>query len=275
MARGANRRKLLEKQPNCCFCGGKAKATTIEHAPPKVFFRNKQRPAGLEFPACRRCNNGSSQQDQVASYFSVTSGLVEESKETANKLLQGIANNTPDVLKLLSHRSEERMIVRGESQNMVIANIHPNLRRKWINLWVAKQAFALWYHHTGEIIDQNGLVSVNWITNHALMQRGLPEELLNLAVSEGSLEQGKIQVSDQYFYRFQVSKEEDIGIFMIGAHDASIYVATKFNARHKDLSSKRFLKYGDLYRTNSVKGIHAVPIHALSKIKENAAGFIP
>jgi len=34
-------------------------ADTIEHMPPIQMFRLRQRPKGMEYPACRGCNNGS------------------------------------------------------------------------------------------------------------------------------------------------------------------------------------------------------------------------
>jgi len=35
--------------------------------PPVMMFIRKQRPKGLEFPSCRKCNNGTSKSDLVAS----------------------------------------------------------------------------------------------------------------------------------------------------------------------------------------------------------------
>ncbi len=43
--------------------------TSREQAPPIVMFVNKDRPKGLEVPACDRSNHGSSQSDQVAAFL--------------------------------------------------------------------------------------------------------------------------------------------------------------------------------------------------------------
>ena len=270
--RGANRRKFLSNNQFCCFCGGFVRATTIEHAPPLVFFRDKQRPAGLEFPACKRCNNGSSQLDQVASYFAITSGLVEGNDEYASKLLQGISNNTPEVLRHLSHSRDEVISVRGEDRDMVVVSLNPKLARLWINPWIAKQAFALWYLHAGYPIDGEGFVSVKWLTNHALMERGLPENLFEIAQFEGELAQGKKRVSDQFFYRYQISAELGVGVFAIGGHDGSLFFAAVYSKKHHQLSAIRLMKQGDVFRTNKGKGIHAVPAHAMAKLKRKGNG---
>lgn len=267
MPRGAHRRRYLIENPYCCFCGGGVKATTIEHAPPRVFFKDKKRPAGLEFPACERCNHGSSQLDQVASYFSLVSGLVEDNVEYTSKLLKGISNNTPKVLQLLSHKSNEVINVRGEKRPMVVASLSPKLARLWINPWIAKQAFALWYFHAGYPIDKHGLVSVRWITNHAIMEKGLPDGLFEIAQLEGRLAHGKKQVSEQFFYRYQVSADLGVGIFVIGGHDGSVFFAAVYSKKHHELSAIQALKHGDVFRTNKGRGIHAVPPHALDRIK--------
>ncbi len=56
---------LLCRFPCCIYCG--AVADTVEHMPPVTMFRRKQRPKGLEFSSCRRCNHGTSKSDLVAS----------------------------------------------------------------------------------------------------------------------------------------------------------------------------------------------------------------
>jgi len=59
--------QLLSSSPWCIYCGGSQPADTIEHMPPVMMFIRKQRPKGLEFPSCRKCNNGTSKSDLVAS----------------------------------------------------------------------------------------------------------------------------------------------------------------------------------------------------------------
>jgi hypothetical protein len=47
-------------------------ADTIEHMPPIQMFRLRQRPKGMEYPACRRCNNGTGVSDLIASLLGRT-----------------------------------------------------------------------------------------------------------------------------------------------------------------------------------------------------------
>ena len=61
--------KVLQRCQRCIYCGGLNLASTIDHMPPRVFFRLSQRPKGLEFPACIDCNRGTSKADLVAAFF--------------------------------------------------------------------------------------------------------------------------------------------------------------------------------------------------------------
>ncbi len=49
-------KRFLEKHPRCCFCGGEVAATTEDHQPGRVFFRDRQWPENFSFPACEPCN---------------------------------------------------------------------------------------------------------------------------------------------------------------------------------------------------------------------------
>ena len=62
-AAAQHRRQFLKTHTHCAFCGGSALATTIEHCPPRAMFQNRQWPEGFEFPSCKSCNLGTSDQD--------------------------------------------------------------------------------------------------------------------------------------------------------------------------------------------------------------------
>jgi hypothetical protein len=54
---------ILADAAGCIYCAGENVATTIEHMPPISLFEGRQRPKGLEFPACQPCNNGTGHSD--------------------------------------------------------------------------------------------------------------------------------------------------------------------------------------------------------------------
>ncbi|SMF60665.1 hypothetical protein SAMN02982989_1097 [Xaviernesmea oryzae] len=61
-------RAILETEERCIYRA--AAPTTIEHMPPLVLFLKCQRPKGLEFAACKECNNGTKDADAVAALCS-------------------------------------------------------------------------------------------------------------------------------------------------------------------------------------------------------------
>jgi hypothetical protein len=58
-----HRKAFLLAHRVCAFCGGVTPSTTVEHCPPRAMFQNRQWPEGFEFPACDRCNCGTSDDD--------------------------------------------------------------------------------------------------------------------------------------------------------------------------------------------------------------------
>src|SRR5262245_38659802 len=100
-ARRRAHEKLLASFPWCIYCGGSQPAGTIEHMPPRMMFVLKQRPKGLEFPSCGKCNNGTGLSDLVASFlgrlFSHPSS--EDEAEEIKKLFSAVQNNVPGLLE--------------------------------------------------------------------------------------------------------------------------------------------------------------------------------
>src|SRR5712671_4520118 len=110
---------ILSGQPGCIYCAGTNVAATIEHMPPISAFRGRQRPKGLEFPACQACNNGTGRSDLVGALLArVWPDASSEIQRTdIVKLLRAVANNVPGLL-------EEMDVGRGAEK---IARKHHNL----------------------------------------------------------------------------------------------------------------------------------------------------
>src|SRR5258708_17160625 len=65
-----NKRRILQAQPCCIYCGGVNKATTIDHMPPITIFDQRRRPDGLKFSACEPCNSGCRPAEQIIGLIS-------------------------------------------------------------------------------------------------------------------------------------------------------------------------------------------------------------
>jgi hypothetical protein len=100
----SRQRKLLIEHPDCYFCGGIGRATTIDHVPPRACFPRGYAPEGFEFPACQECNKGADKDDQIFGLYSMLLDF-DESKTSQQdhikrllELHKGIKNNYPDAL---------------------------------------------------------------------------------------------------------------------------------------------------------------------------------
>src|SRR5262245_18492520 len=88
---------ILTAHPWCIYCDGTHAATTIEHMRPIAMFYDNQRRKGLEFPACRDCNAGTSLSDTVASLLARTYPDAR-TPDDLERLLSGVRSNIPGLL---------------------------------------------------------------------------------------------------------------------------------------------------------------------------------
>lgn len=257
-ARRTRSRQFLVEHPWCCFCGGSVPATTIEHAPPIVFFINKQRPPTHEFPSCYRCNNGSSQLDQVAALAALTMGGVANSRipdDYFRKIVAGVANNEPDVIRLLTRETVGTYVKsRGLLHPAVAAKVHRDLFRRWLDPWAVKQALALWYLYSREVLPSSGRVFVAWFSNFDVWMSRYPKELLGKLPQIGMLKAGKKTSHGQYVYRYFVPPERDFSVFVLCLYEGAVV----FLGVYKDSLSFPGPIRQQIYATDALLGIHPV-----------------
>jgi hypothetical protein len=109
---------LLAAHPDCIYCGGVRKATTIDHMPPRIMFRRKLRPRQFEFPSCASCNQGTKSSDQVAALvgrFLPDATTPEEQKEL-RQILTGLKNNNRLVLEEMNLAPAEEKLIRSRTR---------------------------------------------------------------------------------------------------------------------------------------------------------------
>src|SRR5438309_3008238 len=109
---------FLEKHPICCFCGGAARAETIDHVPPRTLFRDRRWPEGFIFPACNRCNDVTRKDELLVAMLGRMFPDAEkvEHKKEITSLMEGVNNNFPGLLASMHvPRARERRLIK-ESQ---------------------------------------------------------------------------------------------------------------------------------------------------------------
>jgi hypothetical protein len=251
-------KKFLSQHSLCCLCGGTVPATTIEHAPPKVFFVNKEVPAATHrVPACERCNSGSSNRDQVAALFALTQATVHRGIPDSymNKLILGVRNNAPSAFAALigGASTDVPLRVAGQIDLYSRVEVDNSIFTDWLNPWAAKQAYALYYLHSdGRILPNTSRVVVQWFTNAHVVEGQSPDNLLRALPNYGDLRQGVRNSELQYSYKWQL--DDELGCFVLMLHDSSMVMLGIFHDPSKAAEVPRWT----LFATNAEDGIRQV-----------------
>ena len=224
---GAAKKRLVEmkqKYPFCCLCAGGNFTETIEHAPPKVMFWHKHRQKGMEVPACKRCNGGTSQDDQLAAFICLTqsprgSNLSQEESAYIDKVMSGAWNNIPHIKDMLK-------IGEPVGNNHKIHFDNQLLFSERLNPWAAKQTFAHWFTLTdGKALTEKAVVAVRWMTNAELMTNHLFQNLVIKLEGTRSLKNGEWESDDQFKLKYSLNAKEELGAIFAKYHGAAFMAA--------------------------------------------------
>ncbi len=140
---------FLRDHPVCCFCGGTEAAVTIDHQPPKILFPKKHRPKGLEFPACKVCQEQTRGDEPVVSLIARATGghrYKEGVKDWATtNAIKAIQRSFSGLLEAVSrsHWREQNGLFRPA---VAIDFGHPQITKSMC-LVAAKLALAAYYEH--------------------------------------------------------------------------------------------------------------------------------
>jgi hypothetical protein len=207
--------KLLAKYPWCIYCAGKAPATTIEHMPPAMMFRGKQRPKGLEFPTCAPCNHGTGHADLVASLVGrfdpdAVAGDKQGQKDFL-KLVDAISNNIPGLFNEMQMGTAGQKLARRElvglPPELDVMRANGPLMTKYMRTFAAKLGFALHYEAFGFPVPEIGAVQPMWFTNVQAAKGELPVQIIEALPPMKTLQQGRKEVSDQFEYSWSMTTE--------------------------------------------------------------------
>jgi hypothetical protein len=186
--------------------------------PPIELFEARQRPKGLEFPACEACNNGTSHSDLVAAMLarSWPDASSDVQKKDVMKIFQAIANNFHGLL-------QEMEVGRGaaklaQKRHKLPADHHPlradgPILTKHILAFAAKLGFALHYEVTGSAIPVAGGVQVIWFSNVQAMNGQIPAVLFERLPSPMTLQRGAKSVANQFSYSYARAEQDHMLFF--------------------------------------------------------------
>jgi hypothetical protein len=224
--RRQHKKQFLENNPFCCFCGGYTPSTEIDHIPARVLFDNRQWPVGYEFPACQPCNKASRHDEQVVG---VLSRLYPEPKtgkkeKEFDERLRAVADNYPGLLEEMIPSADQVQNALSKYNIRTPGKLPPaglafvSVKGPLVNRAVAnfgrKLFLALYYKHTGKILPKEGGIAILWYSNLQIENDEIPRELAPLVSGFPNLERSKMDLSDQFFYRFGVTEDLKASVFL-------------------------------------------------------------
>jgi hypothetical protein len=233
---------ILADAPGCIYCAGENVATTIEHMPPISLFEGRQRPKGLEFPACQPCNNGTGHSDLVAAMLSRAwpNSSADAQKGDSKRIFNAVGNNLPEVLKEMNVGRARAKLAR--KRNNIPADMHPlrmdgPLLSAHLETFAAKMGFALHNEVRGAPVPASGGVKPMWFSNLQVLNGEIPEILFQMLPSPSTLRQGTKNVANQFLYSYATGESAHMLYFAsfnqsfavggITALDRSIYLETR------------------------------------------------
>ena len=229
---------MLADNPGCIYCAGENIATTIEHMPPIMMFENRQRPKGLEFPACGPCNNSTGHSDLVAALLArvLPEAASDLQQRDLKKLLAAVSNNIPQVLiEMNIGRAGEKL---ARKHHNIPQDMHPfrvgPLLTAHLETFAAKLGFALHCELRGMPIPSSGGVKPMWFSNLQMLNGEIPEILFQMLPSPSTLRQGAKSAGTQFLYSYAEGESDHMLYFAsfnqsfavggITALDRSIYL---------------------------------------------------
>lgn len=209
---------VIDKMPFCIYCGGQEPASTVDHMPPAVCFRWRQRPKGLEFSACKICNEGASYADYVAGLVSRFFEPNNEGKyvEELISMFRSVSTNIPGLLEEMKKpRGSEKLALNRlpVGVNGGVVNVSGPILSRHIEVFALKLGLALHYEHTKEVLGPEGGIAVRWFSNYELFTGEFPDELKNIFPVPKTLTQGRVQVSDQFEYASIAAEDKTFGAY--------------------------------------------------------------
>jgi hypothetical protein len=213
--------RFSKQHPTCCFCGGGAPAAEIDHIPSIQMFAQRQRPKGLESPACTACNRTTRLDEQVAAMLarSWPPLTTDVEKDEIRGIMQAVANNNPALM-------HELMTLDRQYNDLIQAGLNPSehscfnasgpLVNRSIKRFAYKLICSLYYAKTGLIVPAGGGVFVSWYTNFNKLKGEIPDAMFQLLGPPETLQQGKMHVGDQFEYAWAIADTKKVGQFFAG-----------------------------------------------------------
>jgi hypothetical protein len=203
--------RFVEQHPWCCFCGGKTPTASIDHQPAMIIFPDKQRPKGMEYPACDRCNGQTKADEALLAMVSRMSGSLRPGIRTDQNRIAGMISTVNQAYPGLAVRMDGgRRLALHDGKVAVAGSFKvsdPQIDLSFRKL-AAKLALAIYFQHTGRIAAPGTRIQTAWEHNQDRDTFKTVESFLALCPMQSVLRQGIIETEDSFFLRYACGEEQ-------------------------------------------------------------------
>jgi hypothetical protein len=223
---GEKRRRLqrfFEEHPKCCFCGGEREATTEDHQPARIFFKDREWPEGFSFPACEECNAVSRESERVLGVLIHGHGAdSDRTKYQTN--LRSVYRDYPDqVGALVTTAREKREILKTKGlerprgvalDDLPLIKMPKDFWEPHLQMLARKLLLALHYQCFGRPLPRHGAVWYYVHTNADFAAGDFPADVLEIASRLAIPVRNRRQLHDQFSVRWNVVEDHSGALFL-------------------------------------------------------------
>lgn len=203
----------------CAYCGGTRKTDSRDHVPPIAFFTDKNRPMGLETPACNRCHRSFNKIDSIASLISKLAfgnEYRDKSTEPLHNLISNLTRYFPDLVPELIYQMEEIYFsTNGIIRPAFCFNKLPTELENILNFFSARVVSALYYHTAKKPLAIGSQITITIISRIAYGKSNFSQSLAHSLPNYGYLKQGRLDTSRQFSYKYSFDSSRYEFITMI------------------------------------------------------------
>lgn len=220
--------RFKDEHPVCAFCAGERVTESIDHQPPRVFFKGKRFPDNIAVPACSQCQNLSRKAEAALSLLLIAEDSSDADQAAYRKRIadaeRRFAELVPkppasarDARKVMAHLGKQ--IPRGMTySDLPIALLPADEFEQIFTVFGRKLALAHHYRCFKRPLSRDGRMFVSVETN-AHMQpdlwNGLVERLPQLEIGR----HGNEDLGSQIMTRWHANAEKQLAMFVTHIHN--------------------------------------------------------
>lgn len=211
---------LKRDYPHCIFCAGERPTTSVEHMPSRILFDAKQRPKGLEFPSCQKCQNSTRKEELAVAMFSriYPDATTPAGRQEVRKIMRDAGRAFPKLLKEMEIDQLPILAELGATAHKLPAwnfvTCGGPIAREIIEKFALKLAVALHFEERKVSVPRGAGILVTHYTNYRALVDGMPIEFMDALGAEKTLVMGAKHASDTFSYQTSALEDEPTTLHM-------------------------------------------------------------